>query len=220
MRCYLDPSHAETTSIPYVHKDIPTLRPPHLRAFGYHPPLSQLEAGDLLLFAPKNPSAPSQLIIDDQAKYFDEAHARSTHCAVYIRDGKIVERTPRSGTAQAYLHSYIPTHDILVRRNTSLTPGRQAHIAIIALAGKNSWYPFFELGTAIWRQWIYSVPPPDHRNYEVCTGLFYRAFLEATGMVLEGCPADGVIKPAHFSMTETLSDVDIPWMKLAHDRRA
>jgi uncharacterized protein YycO len=214
MRCFLDPAQAHAKFIPSVHGDLPTKRPPSLRAFGYYPPHSAFKRGDLLLFSPKYPLITSRLIMKDQRRYFAEDHARWTHAAVYAIDGKIVESTPMNGIAMALLHNYIPTHDILVRRHLTISDDQRADIAADALSRINTGYPIFNLAFYMVRESINLLKPFDRDTYSVCSGLFAGSYMRATGNALQGCPPGELVRPAELSLTDTLSDVDIPWMRL------
>jgi len=214
MRRYLDPDHVETQSVPGLANYLPAELPRKVRNFGYHPPLSQFEPGDLLLFSPKAPSMASRYILQDQQEYFGEPDARWTHAAVYIFDGMIIEATPRNGTALAFLHRYLPTHDILVRRHMTITPVQLTHIVFHAFKRIQAGYPLIPLAFYLIRGWTYTIRPFDPKNYNICSELFHKACMAATRMALQGCPVDGLTKPAHLSATPSLSDVDIHWMKL------
>jgi hypothetical protein len=214
MRAILDPTQAQTSSIPKVQIELPVELPFRVRHFGYHPPLPSFESGDLLLFSPKAPSAASLLVIQDQKRYFDESHARWTHAAVYMHDGKIIEATPRNGITFEFVHKYIPTHDILVRRHLTITPFQRTSILLHAMSAINKSYPIVELTAHMVREWLYQLRPFDANTYNICSELFHRSCMEATKSGLQGCPANGLTKPAHLSLTNSLSDIEIPWMQL------
>jgi uncharacterized protein YycO len=151
----------------------------------------------------------------DQKLYFDEVDARWTHAAVYVYDGKIVEATQRYGTAVTFLHSYIPTHDILVRRNVSVSSTMRDRIALHAMTQIGTKYPYlFSLAIYSARGLAQRVRPFDVKTYHVCSELFHRTCMEVTGQALQGCPITGLTKPAHLSRTKSLTDVPVRWMTI------
>ncbi len=215
MRDYLDPDQTENHYVPLVLLELPAELPPHIRNFGYYPALRYFFPGDLLLFSPKKPSLASRQIIKDQKKGFDDGHARWTHAAIYVFEGMIVETTTRQGTALDFLHDYVPTHDILVRRNTTIEQVQRTNIVFHAFTKIQMAYPMLSMAVYIWQLQTLKNRLFNPQYYNICSELFCKSWLSATMVGLQGCPADGLTKPAHLSATRTLTDIDVPWMKLS-----
>jgi hypothetical protein len=116
--------------------------PSEARGWGRIVDLTDLDAGDLLLFRPIPPdSDPTSLkIMRSQLKYLPERHAQWTHAAVYLGDDEhICEanfKVPGSPNGVMIRSAFCycdGKHAIRARRPSNMTPKQRLRIAIGAL---------------------------------------------------------------------------------------
>ena len=186
----------------------------------YYPDVSQLQPGDLLLFAPLDPDRGQRFIAGFQMdRGAEPGHARFTHAAIYAgMDHIVCESVPVHGVRYASLERRLENNACLVRRWPGLTSEQSGTIAFQAskeLGRKYGW-PAAVLekikkgwGTR-WDQ--------DGEAGLVCSRLCDRSI--TTALIDLGFPGDQVaiakgsgewVTPAVLSASEKLVDVAVKW---------
>jgi hypothetical protein len=144
---------------------------------------------------------------------FAPEHARWFHAAVSGGRFEICEATTRGVKAHEYWKYMTGDFDIKVRRLKADASVR-SKLAYYAATNVNSHYGFLNLlsvgaflksGNAWQRLFIPS-------SGVICSQLYFEASMRV-GYLLCNVPKDTVC-PAHLSLSEHLSDVEIPWIKV------
>lgn len=188
--------------------------PARVQAFGYRPPLEVFEPGDLVLTAHRSEKA-SATIRTFQSRMFMPSAAAWTHAAVYIKDGIIVEATPRRGIGRSDLHDYVGSHRIALRRAVGLAPEVRREIALDAALQLGKAYDRWMVLTFL-RQ---ALSPGFRRNelqrkHAICSQLYADSYLKASKRNLSGCPVDEPVTPAHLAASPDLVPVPLRWVRL------
>jgi len=191
--------------------------PPYLRAIATRkilPNLTQLHAGDLLLFRSSTPSVVRNLICKWQASQeFDEFEASWHHAAIYLGIGfAVVEATGRGvrvNSLRDKLHQ-----DILVRRHRF--DGRQGKSILDAALAVwlGARYDFRKMLRMFLRgqyvgQW--REEEKQKQNAVICSELFERSYALASRETLLDTK-ERIACPAYLCKTDKLQDVEVGWV--------
>jgi hypothetical protein len=202
---------AATTSI--------SLIPERTRNFGFVPDLSLCQPGDLILSFSRSRDKIGQWIVHAQNQAgFAAEHSRWTHAAVFLYEDFIVEADPGAGVRNRSLYEDIPDSVLRVRRHPNLSDVERYKIALCALRMQGLRYSKAATLMAGWRAlsglWNRGGYPQTHQAV-FCSKVFYDAFVEITRSLLNNCPVNEPVFPAHLSATNDLEDVRIPWLRLS-----
>jgi hypothetical protein len=194
------------------------LLPPAARTFEHVPDFSICLPGDLILFRDPEPGIIGKPIQGSQeGAGFPAEDAAWTHVAVYLDEDFVVEAVAK-GVVTRSLYSDIPSRILRVRRRNQLCDVDRYRIALRALRMLNTRYTKTEAVKLGWRMrrglWN-GVGFRSFGRVVICSKVFYDAYTEITRTLLDGCPIDEPVTPAHLSATKSLDDVFIPWLKLA-----
>jgi hypothetical protein len=192
--------------------------PPNVRKFGFVPDFSRCRPGDLILSFSVEPGFVERQIAQTQDRIgLGKEHTRWTHAAVFIYEDWILEAVPWKGVITRSVYSDIPDSVLRVRRCPGLVDEERYKIALCAQRMLGSRYDTAVVLSAGlkaqfsgWdRVWF-----PVARPTIACSKVFYDAHAEITQKLLQGCPLDDLVTPAHLSATQGLEDVHIPWLKV------
>jgi hypothetical protein len=61
---------------------------------------------------------------------------------------------------------------------------------------------------------LYRYWSPPIKQRVICSQVFYDAYGEITQTLLDGCPVDDLVMPAHLSATADLDNIYVPWLSL------
>jgi len=210
----IDPALAENTDKLAVIFD--TQISPDVRTFGYIPDMDKLLPGDLLLFSTIKPSRITRFISTAQLNSgFSDEHARWTHAAVHIANGRMVEAVPVGGVKFGFLFDRILTSLVCVRRRENLTKLQRAEICINVLSRLGKSYSM----SYIWRtrkllsNRFHWDPIHNDDKPNICSMLYSDAFIASNIDLVVRRQSSG-ISPAHLSATTTLDDIKVDWMRL------
>lgn len=194
------------------------LLPEQTRKFGFVPNLALCQPGDLILSYSRSRDKIGNLIVGTQTQAgFAAEHSRWTHAAVFLYEDFIVEADPAGGVQSRSLFEDIPGSVLRIRRCLSLQDVDRYKIALCALRMQGLRYSkrvaFFaglRARAGLWNRGGYL----QTERAVICSKVFYDAFVEITRSLLEGCPVNEPVFPAHLSATKGLEDVAIPWLQL------
>jgi hypothetical protein len=192
--------------------------PPAARRFGYLPDVTKCLPGDLILSRGAARGKSLDPIVNAQAAAgFAPEHACWTHAAVFLYDELLVEAIPWHGVVQRSIYVDIPDRILRVRRHPALAEAARLKIALRALSMLGTRYSHLgalQLGLHLLRGLWDRTAFAGDRNMTICSEVFHDAFADITRSILQGCPVDGPVTPAHLSATADLADVEIGWLKL------
>jgi len=192
------------------------------------PDLRRCEAGDLILSHSILPGFAEKLIVRAQIHAGLSADdSRWTHAAVFLYQDFVLEAVPWKGVITRSLYSDIPDNILRVRRRRNLDDEEEQEHRIkgykIALCAQRMLGTRYGVSAALslgWRSifrgdlwnrdWL-----PLFRSAVICSQVVYDAHAQITRDLLDRCPINGGVMPAHLSATSDLEDVSIPWVKVA-----
>jgi hypothetical protein len=181
------------------------------------PDLGRCLPGDLILFREPKPGVVSRGILASQLKAgFASEDSVWTHAAVYLEEAFVVEAVSEGVVARS-LYVDVPSRILRIRRQTSLSDVERYRVALRALRMLNTRYSKMEAVKLGWqmREGLWNgVGSPTFGRVVICSKVFFDAYAEITRSLLDGCPIDSPVTPAHLSATKSLDDVHVPWLKL------
>lgn len=192
---------------------------PHsTRKFGYVPDFSQCKAGDLILFRRQSPDFFGSKISWAQEKGgFATADSCWTHAGVFLEEDFVVEAVPGPGVRTRSLYADIPGRILRVRRHMALSEVDRYRIALRALRMFGARYSSaaalslgWQMLGGLWNR----VGSANFGTVVICSKVFYDSYTEITRSLLNGCPINSPVTPAHLSATSDLEDVEVGWLRL------
>ena len=185
-----------------------------------YPASDLLRPGDILLFAPLQPTFIEKIIQQQQLRWDAlPEHARFTHAAIYVGlDHLICESVPQGGVRYSTLDARLDHSCCVVRRWPGLTPEQGQRIAYRAVSHLGEPYgwgtilaQFLKLGSLL---------SEEAAEQMICSRLCDRAITRA--LIDHGFPVQQVslhskpgtfVTPAVLSLSPKLADVEVEWRR-------
>ncbi|MCE2580427.1 hypothetical protein LDL36_18465 [Komagataeibacter sp. FNDCR1] len=201
---------------------------------GKAPDITLLEPGDIILYAPMEPTGFQKTIqsVTSRQPYLPASAAEWTHAAVSAGGDTIIEAVTRTGVQKASIFDDCFDFKIQVRRAKGFSELERMRIALIAACAIKQKYDYYAAAMIYaktrWPERFEKFPLPSTSRI-ICSQLVSTSYMEAAvasnrppdvwpEKVVIGGKEQAVknmdITPAHLSCASTFSDVTIGWRPL------
>lgn len=232
MPAELDPGSAHTMFVGTIKLvSVPKV----IRDFGYHPNISLLQAGDLLLVAPVRASLISTAVERAQLGVHAPLHAKWIHAAMYIGRNLIIELDGAGGVKIAPLWKYTCTHKMKFRRaqqNHGVAAAPPSpddideltgyKIAVAGLQNFNTKYSLVDAARSGWTNMVRRRAPNGRVELRTAGAVCSTMYSDAVYQVLHRQAAPPIpqaqhFQPADLSASDFLRDLDdVTWAKIVY----